>query len=114
MAKQKDDYGVSKAKWATAMQDHFRVVDELRTTGFLMPDPADPNPMGCVYCGLPVMLVYMHDADYKLPDGSFPGLVWGEDVTVVCYCCSYADCPHKGRGSKQQQEMEEDDERASA
>lgn len=24
-----------------------------------------------------------------------PGMVWGEDVTPICPCCSFASCTHK-------------------
>jgi hypothetical protein len=66
--------------------------------------------MMCATCGdRPVDLIWKHDplpTDFFTCKGKkkiIPGMVWGEDVTVICPCCSIlamlGKCPH--RSSKQ-------------
>lgn len=74
------------------MPDDYR---ELITKGYLLPDPKDPHSMKCAQCRLPVILVWNHGPEAE-PEADTRAGVWGEDVTVICLCCSYSHCPHKG------------------
>lgn len=65
---------------------------ELLTAGHLAPEP---NGMKCAGCGQPVSLFFNHDPA-KLDWKNLPGGVWGKDVSVVCPCCSFSHCTHKG------------------
>jgi hypothetical protein len=68
---------------------------ELITRGILLPDPTDPHAMKCATCGLRVILLWNHPpVDIKTAK-ILPAAVWGEDVTVLCVCCSYPHCPHR-------------------
>lgn len=70
----------------------------LRTNGVLFPDPDVAPVMHCADCGLQVALFYNHEPGIKRGKGVVnPGLVWGEDVTVICLCCSSPGCPHRGK-----------------
>jgi hypothetical protein len=75
----------------------------LYTTGFLPPD-AGPGGMRCTWCRLPVALSLNHEpitGEVPVVKGvpTLPPLVWGEDVDVICWCCSFNDCEHKPRRS---------------
>lgn len=69
----------------------------LLTEGILLPDPTDPHAMKCATCRLPVALVLNRPPGIE-PGKKLPACVWGEDVSVICACCSYAHCTHKERG----------------
>ena len=79
----------------------FEIVDEVRTLltkGVLTPEDQSP-PMKCVLCDEPMTLVlnYPPVSEQEIVVSLLPGLVWERDVTCVCPCCSFADCPHNRR-----------------
>ncbi len=66
--------------------------------GVLYPHEQHP-PMKCVTCGLDVMLHWKHEPGLENYKGKVaPGTVWGQDVAVICMCCSFDHCKHKGQG----------------
>jgi hypothetical protein len=70
--------------------------------------------MMCGECGrLPLDLIYSHSpcTEQELLKGNFrececgkvhgkihPGMIWGDDITPICPCCSFAHCTHKQTG----------------
>lgn len=89
----KDEKGAGKKTWKDLLPPD---VYELRTTGIL---PFRSEGMKCADCGLPVALFLNYEPEIdpsgEIKPGTLRGLVWGEDVSVVCMCCSYAGCPHR-------------------
>ena len=77
-----------------------KTVFHLYTVGHLTSDEARAlgvRVMQCTQCRAEVDLVCTF-APVSVEDlatlQTLPGLVWGEDVLVVCRCCSLPGCPH--------------------
>lgn len=73
----------------------------LYTQGHLTPDEARAlgvAVMRCTQCQGETTLVctFAPVAEAALETGrGLPGMVWGEEVLVVCPCCSFTGCPHR-------------------
>jgi hypothetical protein len=96
MAARENKSRAQRAGWEMKEGDRLY---ELLTTGML---PFDRSGMTCIRCGLPVALLFKHepyDPFAQEPGFVGPGTVWGEDVDVICMCCSYNKCEHKERKS---------------
>ncbi len=109
-----DGYPVDPAKipWNMPVEDFH-----LMTTGHLTPADyeqygfshgwaAAKGPDLCAYCSQPVSLFWLHKplgVDFFVKPGqkqagismAIPRMVWGEDVMVLCPCCSTARCKHR-------------------
>jgi hypothetical protein len=56
--------------------------------------------MSCGLCEAPCDLQLLRKplgAEGVLGPGILGGLVWGDDVAVICPCCSHAGCEHRER-----------------
>ncbi len=91
----------------------------MRLTGHLMADEREEfgflPQMMCGQCREhPLDMIYRHDIYTeeqifagkhdecgcgKIHGTVMPGTVWGEDVTCICPCCSFAHCTHRKKAA---------------
>lgn len=76
---------------------------EREALGFLpqmMCGRCEERPVDLIWRHRPLGKNYFKPANVRRRKGrkriDIPGAVWGTDVTVICPCCSFPKCPHKG------------------